>query len=179
VKICWVVSEEIPSKLLDPEVLKDTAISWGSWKIWKEYKLDNCICTDPDEAHKLIQRAFHAVCTLYIMQESYKAVGSPGGVKLFNGHFKNNGVSNKDDIVALNLAVPQSDVVLLSGFNFSPILEADPSREEYYFNVRELMKANATTQFVLVDCSAELASWVGELDNVTQDTIDSVKKLLG
>lgn len=178
-KICWVISEDIPADLLDPKVIKDTTISWGSWKTWKEYKTDNCVCTDTDEAKNLIERAFHAVCTLYIMQESYAKVGNPVGVKLFNGQFKNDGVSNKDDIVTLNLAVPQFDIILMSGFNFSPITEVNSSREEYYFNVRELMKANSTTQFVLVDYSHELASWVGELDNVTQDTIDNVTDLLG
>jgi len=183
-KVCWVISEDTPTGFLDPTVIKDTAESWGSWKVWKEYKLDNCICTSAGDAQNLIQRAFHAVSTLYIMQESYAKVGSPAGVKLFNGQFKNNSISNKDDIVALNLAVPQFDIVLLSGFNFSPLLETNdekerPAREEYYFNVRELVKANASTQFVLVDYTHELASWAHDLNNLTLDTIDSVKQLLG
>jgi len=183
-KVCWVISEDIPAGFLDLQVIKDTAISWGSWKTWKEYKTDNCVCSDSSESHNLIQRAFHAVCTLYIMQEHYATVGRPAGVKLFNGQFNNSSISNKDDIVALNLAVPQSDIILLSGFNFSPLIETDnekdrPAREEYYFNVRELIKANADTQFVLVDYTHELASWAWDLDNLTLDSIDSVKNLLG
>jgi len=178
-KVCWIISEDIPSGLIDPKDIKNTAVSWGSWKTWKEFRPDNCVCSDTNEAKNLIQRAFHAVCTLYIMQESYSVVGNPSGVKLFNGQFKNSSVGNKDDIVALNLAVPQSDIVLMTGFNFSPITETNPSQEEYYFNIRELIKANDTTQFVLVDYTHELASWTRDLDNLTLDTIGSVKNLLG
>jgi len=183
-KVCWIISEDIPTGVLDPSVIKETAISWGSWKTWKEYRPDNCICSVTADAKNLIQRAFHAVCTLHIMQESYTKVGSPLGVKLFNGQFKNEAIVNKDDIVAMNLAVPQFDIVLMAGFNFSPILNTDDEaervlREEYYFNVREIIKTNPMTQFVLVDYTHELASWARELDNVTLDTIESVKSLLG
>jgi len=183
-KVCWVISEDVPAGLLDPKVIKDIATSWGSWKTWKEYRPENCICSSTTDAKNLISRAFHAVCTLYIMQESYVKAGNPIGVKIFNGQFKSTTVCNKDDIIALNIAVPQSDIVLMSGFNFSPILNTDDevtrtAREEYYFNVRALIKLNAETQFVLVDYTHELASWARELNNVTLDTIDSVKNLLG
>ena len=99
-KVCWVISEDIPKGLLDPKVIKDIAVSWGSWKTWKAYRTENCICSETSDAVSLIQRAFHAVSTLYIMQDSYTKVGSPIGVKLFDGQFKN---SNIDNIVDLNL----------------------------------------------------------------------------
>lgn len=182
-RVSWVLSEKIPKGTLDMKVVKGVAPSWGSWKTWKEYKTDNCVCTDIAEIRKLIKRAFHAVCNFYIMQDSYAKVGNPPGVKLFNGKFKGNNIDNEDDIVALNLAVPNSDIVLLSGFNFMPILNIDDkikrlAREEYYFNVRELMKTHSTVQFVLVDYTHDLASWAHKLDNLTLDTIDSVTNLL-
>lgn len=183
-KICWVVSEETPSGFLDPQTLKSTAPTWGSWKNWKEYKLENCICSSTADAKNLITRAFHAVCNLYIMQASYIKLGSPIGVRLFNGTFKNDLIANKDDIITLNLVAGNNDIVLMSGFNFSPLLQTEHkikllSREEYYYNIRELMKTHFSTQFVLVDYVHELASWAKDLDNLSLDNIDNVKLLLG
>jgi len=182
--VCWVLSEDIPSDLIDPQIIKDSGESWGSWKIAKTYSPDNCICSKTTEASPLVQYGFQNTCRLYITQDSFKAIGNPPNVKLFGGHFKNTSISNKDDIIAMNLAVPKFDIVLLAGFDFSPLLNTDDktsrvSREEYYFNVREIIKANDTTQFVLVDYKGELASWVSELDNFTLDTVESVKNLLG
>lgn len=183
-KVAWILSEDIPKGLLDPITVKNIAASWGSWKTWKEFRTDNCVCHNTTEANNLIKRALHTLCNLFIMQSSYTRVGSPIGVNLFNGEFKSETIANRDDLIALNLVIPQADIVLMSGFNFSPLLNTDDedirkAREEYYFNVRELIKTNDTTQFVLVDYMHEMASWVGELDNVNLDTVGSVKSLLG
>ena len=182
-KVCWILSEDIPSDLIDPKVIKDTGTSWGSWKIARKYTPDNCICSRNTEASPLVQHGFQNTCNLYIPQDSFKVVGSPANVRLFNGKFQNN-ISNSDDIIALNLAVPDSDIVLLAGFNFSPVLNTDDkakqeSKLEYYFNIRGIIKTNSQTQFVLVDYKHELASWTNELENLTQDTIGNVMSLLG
>jgi hypothetical protein len=177
-KISWILSEEIKADTLDMSVVREVAPAWGSWKVWQNYKIDNCVCTDIAEAKNLIGKAFHAVCNFYIMEDHYTEVGSPVGAKIYKGYFKNDNIHNKDDIVALNLAVPTSDIVLMSGFNFSPLTSDDTDREEYYYNVRELIKTHSNVQFVLVDYEYELASWTEELDNLTQDTIHSVKSLL-
>lgn len=182
--VCWILSEDIPSDLIDPKIIKNTATSWGSWKIARAYAPDNCICSRNTEASPLVQHGFQNTCNLYIPQDSFKVVGSPPNVRLFDGQFNNAAIANKDDIIALNLAVPNSDIVLLAGFNFRPLLNTDDeskriAREEYYFNVRGIMKTNGDTQFVLVDYKHELASWATELDNLTQDTIDNVMSLLG
>ncbi len=181
-RISWVISQEIPDDALDINIVKGVSASWGSWSTWKRYKTDNCICTNTAEAKELIKRAFHAVCNFYIMQESYNKVGGPIGVKLFDGQFKNETVSNKDDIVALNLVAPNNDIVLMSGFNFSPLDNDDPLalliREEYYFNINELMKTHELVQFVLVDYTHELADWAKKLPNLSTDKIESVKSLL-
>ena len=182
-RVSWVLAEEIPNGLLDMEIVKSVSASWGSWKTWKEHKTDNCVCNDVNDAGSLIKRAFHAVCTLYVPQDNYARLGNPLGVKLFDGAFTNPKISNKDNIIALNLATPNNDIVLMSGFDFTPLYsDGDEleriAREEYYFNIRALIKAHSTTQFVLVDYDDELASWAQELENLTVDTIQSVKNLL-
>lgn len=180
-RVSWVLSEEISNDAVDPEIIKSVCPSWGSWKTWKTYRTDNCVCSHHDEASSLIKRAFHAVCTLYVPQDSYARLGNPLGVKLFEGTFSSKTISNKDDIVALNLATPDNDIVLMSGFNFRPLYSDQAerlAREEYYFNVRALINSRPATQFVLVEYEDELASWAKDLDNLTIDTIDSVKSLL-
>lgn len=177
-RVTWVLSEEILEGTLDMDIVKAVCPSWGSWKVWKEHKVDNCVCSHTGEAGNLIKRALHAVCNLYIPQDAYTKLGNPLGVKLFDGAFASKTVGNKDDIVALNLATPNNDIVLMSGFNFTPMYSTDVAREEYYFNVRALINSHPDTQFVLVDYDGELASWAKELDNLSVDTIDSVKSLL-
>lgn len=175
-RICWVISEEIEADSLDMKIVREVAPSWGSWKTWKEHKTENCISTNLTHTTDLIKRAFHAICNFYIPQDHYTKAGSPMGVKLFDGTFKNNNISNKNDLVALNLATPGNDIVLMSGFNFSAT--EDEGRKEYYFNVCELMKKHSTVQFVLVDYEGNLDTWAEKQENLTLDTIDSVKNLL-
>lgn len=182
-RLCWVLSEEIQPGTLDMQIVRSVAPSWGSWKVWKNHKIDNCVCTSTSDARDLIKRAFHAVTNFYVMQDTFTKVGNPVGVKVFNGTFKSDNIDNKDNIVALNLAAPNNDLVLLSGFDFSPIspdaTEVERlARDEYYFNVRELIKQHSGTQFVLIDHQGELAQWAKELDNLTLDTLASVESLL-
>ena len=174
-KICWVISEEAQVDQQPQGELITIAEAWGSWRTYKEYKTTNCVCSDKSEASKLIKQNFQAISNLYVMQESFLALDCPTGVKVFGGKFGSDNISNKDDIVALNLAVPQYDLILLFGFDFQPT--TDRGRDEYYFNVKELIKSNPTTQFVLVDYAFEMDDW--ELDNLTEDTVESVMSLLG
>lgn len=173
-QVCWVISESTPSDLYVP---MNIATSWGSWKTHMSYNTENCVCANTSEAKHLTNRDFQKTCNLYIMQDSHAVMGDTTGVKLFAGKFGSTNISNKDDIVALNLAVPQYDLVLLFGFNLSPT--TSKARDEYYFNVTEIIRANPTTQFVLVDYAHELISEIAELPNVTEDTVDSVTSLLG
>lgn len=182
--VCWIISQDIAPDLLDPKIIKDTGTSWGSWMTHIAYNTDNCICSDAMESNALLQHSFQKTCTLYITKDSYTKLKQPQNVNIFDGQFSNDEIINKDDIIALNLAVPGSDLVLLAGFDFTPLLTTDEketrdARLEYYFNVRAIILAHAETQFVLVECDGDLASWVLELDNVTLDTVESVKSLLG
>lgn len=182
-RITWVISEEIHANALDMNIVKAVAPSWGSWKVWKHYRIDNTVCIDVDQADNLIKRALHAVTNLYVPQSAYVDLGSPIGVRLFDGSFTNDNITNGDDIVALNLATPNTDLVLMSGFNFQPLLNTDTeilrlAREQYYFNVRAIMHHNRDVQFVLVDYNYEQASWLKQVDNLTIDSMNSVKNLL-
>jgi len=174
-KVCWVISESVPGVQLNPGELKTIAEAWGSWKTHESYKTENCVCSDTNEASTLTKLGFQNSVTLFISQETYTGIDRPPKVRLFGGKFGSDNISNKDDIVALNLAVPQYDLVLLFGFDFSPT--TDVGRDEYYFNVKEIIKANADTQFVLVDYAHDMDDW--ELANLTEDTVESVKSLLG
>ena len=172
-RISWVLSEDITADELDANTVSDICPTWGSWKTWKTFKTDNCICTNASEATDLIQRAFHAVCNFYLLKEVYTHVGNPAGVKLFDGNFKDN-VINKDDIVALNLTAPTNDIVLLSGFNFTD----EEARREYNSDIKDLIKTYSSTQFVLVDYKHKLPDWAAELENLTTDSLKSIKNLL-
>ena len=67
--ISWVISEEALDDQVTPEELRTIAEAWGSWRIWKSYRPNNCICSNTSDAKNLIGRIFHTLCTLYIMQE--------------------------------------------------------------------------------------------------------------
>jgi hypothetical protein len=181
--VCWVISEEALDDQVLPEELKTIGEAWGSWRIWKSHKPDNCVCSSIPEAENLVGRLFHTITTLYISTAANQLLDKPPGVKLFGGTFHNSSISNKDDIITLNLASTKADIILMYGFNFSPLLNTDEeeyrkSREEYYFNVRELIKNNPDTQYVLIDYYNESAEWIGDLENLTFDVIDSVRNLL-
>jgi len=181
-KVTWVIGQEIKEHELDIAIVNEVSPSWGSWKTWHDYKTDNCICSNTTDANVLIKQAFHAVCNFYIPQESFVDVGSPQGVKLFDGEFKNATITNKDDIIVLNLVAPTNDIVLMSGFNLSPLDTTNPLhlliRDEYYHNINELIKLHNTVQFVLVDYKYKLADWGTALPNLSIDDITSVKNLL-
>ena len=164
-----VISEDVTGEIVhDINALGDT---WGSCRVLADYKLSNCICTDISIAKQLITNKVHQKSTLYIKQEHYQAVGSPVGVKLINS--ETNNLINIDDIIALNL-VRDSEIVLLLGFDFTE----DSERDEYYFNVQEIIKSEPETQFVFVEYNNELPTWLMKFDNVTQDTVENVRSLL-
>jgi hypothetical protein len=180
-KIRWVLSEETPSDLIDPEVINSVGESWGHWGVRNHYALDNCICVD-DYAENLVSSNLQSVCNLYIPRQNYEQLGRPDNVSAFDGTFGNSSISNKADIVALNF-VSDSDIVLLVGFNFSPVLNTDEkalqeSRLAYYFDVRAIMQSHPDTQFVLIENKHKLASWALDLNNLSEDTVDSVTNLL-
>lgn len=175
--IAWVISESsITQKSLPTaETLKSIAPSWGGWKTWKQFRTDNSISLWRYETVELMRNAFHAVSHLYIPLEDFKFLGEPAGMSAFNGSFSDTDVPFKSDIVALNLAAQQADVVLLVGFNLGDNSSVDPALwKRYVTDIEHVFKHHANTQFVLIGYPYSAPVF----DNVTVDTIDSVKSLL-
>lgn len=182
-KTCWVLSEDILSGTLSPEVLSSVAPSWGPLSSWREYQVDNVICYDLKQAKDMITRAFHAVCNFYVPKNNYIELGRPVGVKLFEGEFKDNVVSNKEDIIAMNLVSSTHDIVLMIGFDLGPVSEELDIIEQrmlkaYRHNIKTIINDNPNTQFVLVNYDNGLAENFKGLENLTVDTVDSVVDLL-
>jgi hypothetical protein len=181
--VCWVLSENIPSEFVDHTTLSTVAPVWGPLSTWREYQCDNTICYDFDDAHKMLKRAFHAVTNFYIPKNYYVDLGRPVGVKLFEGEFKDSAISHKEDIIILNLVSSVHDIVLLIGFDLSPVDETLDAAEQrmlkaYRHNVKTIIEDNPNTQFVLVNYEFDLAENLKELENLTQDTVDEVIDLL-
>jgi hypothetical protein len=181
--VCWVLSQDIPKGFVKYEVLTSVGPIWGPLSKWREYQSDNTVCYDLREAKQMINRAFHAVTHFYVPKDQYIDLGRPVGVRLFEGEFKDNAVANKEDIILMNLVSSSNDIVLMLGFNLSPVsknLDAIEQRFEkaYRHNIKTIIKDNPNTQFVLVNYEDELAENFEDLDNLTIDTVDSVVDLL-
>lgn len=182
-KISWVLCQTLRPDFADPAVIRSVGPAWGSWETWKAYKTDNVVCTDLEQARTLIQRAFHAVANFYVPKDFYATLGRPVGLKLYDGEFKGPAIKNRDDIVALNLTSSTSDIVLLLGFNLSPLSkDADKIErayeEAYQYNIRGVIRDNPNVQFVLVNYEYDLSKPFTELENLTQDSLESVVELL-
>jgi hypothetical protein len=154
--ITWVIADDV---LLDPDFdiqqLKNIGSTWGSWRTWRTFGTDNVICHNTVKAQELIQRAFHAGCNFYISNSTYMTLDRPTGVRLYEGEFVHD-TPNHEEIVALHLTAGISDIVLLLGFDLSEAKPLPDRLEQHrvtnYRNlIRQAMKDNAQTQWVLVD----------------------------
>jgi hypothetical protein len=92
-------------------------------------------------------------------------------------------LENKEEIIAMHLAASQSDIVLLLGFDWQPRPKnTDRLQEHRAQNYRTLIKQaiaeNSQVQWVLIDHPPKLMLELKDLPNLTQDTLDSVLKLL-
>jgi hypothetical protein len=183
-RITWVLAD---ATMLDPAQdvaeLKLIGSTWGSWRTWRAYGTDNVICHDVKKAGELLQRAFQAVCNFYIPNENYIALNRPMGVHLYEGNFVHN-LDRQEEIVALHLAASQSDIVLLTGFDFTET-ETDPDlmkahQEQHYQGLfRQVIMDNPEIQWVLVDHPGAIRESLSNLSNLTQDTMPKVIELLG
>ena len=182
-KTCWVISEDASAGSVDPSALSNVTSTWSNVAQWREFQTDNVVCSDLKQAIQLIRKAFHAVTTLYVPRDNYTELGRPVGVRLYEGEFKDNAVANKDDIIMLNLASPDNDIVLMYGFDLSPVSQDLDALEQrfikaYRHNVATIIKSNPDVQYVLVDYTLELADNIKGLDNLTLDSLDAVLELL-
>jgi hypothetical protein len=182
-KVCWVLADNtVLDPTLDTTVLKDIGPLWGSWKTWRAYGTDNVVCHEQNQAVDLIKREFQNTCNFYIHNDSYQFLNSPPNVKLYQGQFPDQ-INNPDEIISMHLAASQNDIVLLVGFDWNkkPKL-ADRLQEHHAHVYRTLVKHtvqnNPRVQWVLVDHSLNLVPDLKTLENLTQDTLSNVLKML-
>lgn len=182
--INWVLANDL---FLDPSInvenLKNTGSFWGSWSTWRAYSTDNVICYELKKAQELIRRNFQANCNFYIPNSIYASLGRPQGVKLFEGSFMNHAAEKEDEIVALNLASTVSDIVLLLGFDLSvkePKLEKieEVKAKNYLGLFAHTIKSHPTVQYILVDHSNNLIPELEILENISQDNLTNIIKIL-
>jgi hypothetical protein len=183
--VCWVLSQDIPAGFVKHEVLTSVGPIWGPLSKWREYQSDNTVCYDLREAKQMISRAFHAVTHFYVPKEQYIELGRPVGVRLFEGEFKDSVVANKEDIILMNLVASTHDIVLMLGFDLTPVESMEDKIHErklkaYRHNIKTIIAENSTTQFVLVNYGkkTKLAKNFSEVENLTRDTVESVVDLL-
>ena len=182
-KTCWVLSENTPTGSVEPTALTNVAPTWSNVATWREFQSDNVVCYELKDASNLIRRAFHAITNLYVPRANYTDLGRPVGVRLYEGEFKDNAVAHKEDIIMMNLVSPENDIVLMYGFDLSPVPSMDDKLEErqqkaYRHNIKTIIDSNPNVQYVLVNYEHELADNIKGLDNLTVDTLDAVLELL-
>lgn len=173
-KISWVFANNFKFDEADHiEAAKTVGSTWGSWRTWMECSTDNVICHDAAKAQELIKKAFHAVCNLYVPESVYHDLGSPVGVRIFQGDFGRTN-TNLDDIVAMHLAAKDSDVVILAGFDLDPVDGSDRKREllDYHGLIYGAVTAFPQTQWVALNSHCNAA--YSNLANFTTDRLKNV-----
>ena len=177
--INWIMANGyVPDPTINLDQLKSCGAFWGGWSTWRACGTDNVICHDTIKAQELVQRAFHTTCNFYLPNSIYMTLGRPPGVQLYEGEFVHD-LDNREEIVALHLTAGISDIVLLLGFDLSEVgLSEDRLQRHRQLNhrnlIRQAMKNNVQTQWVLVDHVGPVGKDFEELVNLTQDTLDNV-----
>ena len=112
-------------------------------------------CSDVGRARDLLQREFQKRCNFYVPEDAYVDLERPAGVKLFGGKFTFE-IDRPDELIAMNLAASQNDIILLLGFDWQPKPKRADRLEEhraqnYRTGVAHAIKDNPETQWVLVN----------------------------
>jgi hypothetical protein len=181
--ISWVISDGYQvDPAIDITAIKNIGPIWGSWTTWRACSTDNVICHNQTKAQDLVKRNFQNSCNFYLPEKYYQAVGRPTGIKYYQGDFAEE-MNSIEDIVSLHLACASSNIVLMLGFNFSPIQDPGNKFElhkirNYYGLSRSLVSTNADVQWVLLDHTEELDKSFKDLTNLTCDNLENVLQLL-
>lgn len=182
-RISWVLANDT---MLDPHVdverMKSVGSFWGSWQTWRAYSTDNVICSDLARTQELLKRQFYKHCNLYVSRANWAMSDRPEGVRLFEGEFRQE-VIKADEIISMQLAASQSDLVLLLGFDWAkrqalPDKLAQHQRQVYMHMAKHAI-ADTSIQWVLIDHAPELDPAFANLPNLTQDNLSSVFDMLG
>ena len=182
-RISWVVAD---GTVLDHDVnveqLKDIGSIWGSYQTWRGCGTDNAVCSDAGHARNLLQREFQKLCNFYVPEDAYIDLDRPQGVKLFGGKFTFE-IDHPDELIAMNLAASQNDIILLLGFDWTTKPKRADRLEEhraqnYRSGVKHAIKDHPDVQWVLINHSELLIDDLNGLDNITVDTLPNVLEML-
>lgn len=174
--ISWVIAEGYQfDPTINVDIIKDIGPIWGSWTTWRGCSTDNVICNNYNKAKELIERDFHKGCNFYLPNKIWQELNRPLGIQSYDGKFEHD-MNRTDDIVALHLASNMFDIVLLIGFDLSPM--TSDSDRHYYGHVLSVIKQHPNTQWVLVDHPADLDKNFQDLANLTCDNLGNVLQLL-
>lgn len=182
-RISWVVANgTMLEHDVDIERLKDIGSIWGSYQTWRSCGTDNVVCSEIGQARDLLQRNFQQMCNFYVPEDIYVGLERPQGVKLFGGKFTFE-IDHPDELIAMNLAASQNDIILLLGFNWAPRPKRADRLEEhcaqnYRSGVKHAIKDSPETQWVLINHSETLMEELKGLDNLTIDTLPNVLEML-
>lgn len=167
---------------IDIEQIKRIGATWGSWKTWRGCATDNVVCSDLPKIKELLARSFQKNCNFYIPENFYADLGRPPNVNLYHGNYQQE-VDDLENIVAIHLALSNSDLVLLYGFDLT-VSESVIDRFQqhkvtnYHGLIRSAIKSNLDIQWVAVNHNQKLNKAYKELPNLTCDEMKSVLKLL-
>lgn len=182
-RINWVLAN---SFVLPPNTdvnrLKDIGSFWGSWRTWRSCSTDNVICNEPGEARDLLKRKMNEMCNLYIPESAYVELERPRAVRMYGGQFTFE-VDNRDELIALQLAASQSDIVLLLGFDWTKKRASTDRLIKHKTNnyrkfVVDAVRNNPDVQWVLVDHPAKIMPELAKFENLMQDTLENVIELM-
>lgn len=170
-RVAWIISESL--QLLPTKVygrLQDIAPTWGSWSTWREFKTDNCTCSEIRKSRELLSRAFQGAANFYLPKVYCEELGEPLGVKWFEG-LPRTDVEYQDDVIAVSIASQQYDLILLLGFD----LEQPVSYSDQIYTI---VSGNTNCQFVQIDAVKTAPERYQILTNFTCDTYENVLQLL-
>jgi hypothetical protein len=163
--------------------IRDLGPTWGSWRSWTVHDTQNVICHDVNPARKLLRRAMQAVCNFYIPQDLYLPLDRPIGTKFYQGNFSES-ADDIEDVIAMHLVAPTSDLVLMFGFDLgSAAVSQDALAQHAMRNrlglIRQCIQNNPQVQWVLIDHTRDLDPAFSDLDNIARDNLSNVLQLLG
>lgn len=173
--ISWVIAEGYQfDPTVNVDTVKDIGPIWGSWATWRGCGTDNVICNNKPKAIGLIDRKFNEGCNFYVPDTLYQELNNTNRVLRYSGSFHHD-MEHTDDIVALNLASINSDIVLMLGFDLTPM---HPNKQHYYGYTLSAIKRDLNIQWVLVDHPTDLDKNFQDLANLTCDSLGNVLQLL-
>lgn len=182
-KTNWVVADAV---VIPPDVeisvLKDIAAIWGSWRTWRGCSTDNVICNEAGQARDLLKRRMNEMCNMHVPAAIYAELDRPRSVKIYQGQFTFE-IDCKEELIAMQLAAAQSDIVLLLGFDWTekPIstdrLTAHRALNYQRF-VKDVISSNPLVQWILVDHPGMVLKELTQFENLTYSSLEEVIELL-